>query len=457
MANATDFIAGVYDVLANTFNMGSSPPPNLFMQMAWPGISINPDDLKDSSGRYDTALAEEIFSSLANIAPALSKSKFENSAFYVDDIYDIILSCARPNGVADSELEVNPMYKLFADAQYEFSTYTKGSISDPSAFYRPCKATPSNWYDERSASSWTNINIESKQIKPVNKHDVKSPFVRFNGMKLVEKGIMKIKSDKIINVPLKSRLVTNNINSNTLFERDIKTKSFTTTPSLDQVNTQKVFKDFKTTRAKQPTLIQNNSFKVKMASTNLKNTIKRPLPYTRFAKNATLLENVKIQDINPQKLTLNSRIFSAKDTIFINEMLIKDLPYKESVGSDGFGISFKFCRVNIDRPWMNLALLAMPGWSIYGASQGQYSTGSSDNNPGVFPMITTSFILISNVSITANWSDIDKTNLANAISFGPFDIRNSTFNQNKLEIKGMQIIGCFSKLTPILAPIAYPV
>ncbi|MEI6696820.1 MAG: hypothetical protein WCO13_12200 [Bacteroidota bacterium] len=456
MANATDFIASVYNTLATTFNMGGSPPPNIFMQMAWPGISINSEDCKDSTGRYDPFLAEELFSSLANIAPALSKSKFENSAFYIDDLYDIILSSARPNGVADADLEANPMYKLFADAQYEFGRYVRGSNADPLEIYHPCKATPSNWYDETAANCWTNIKIESNQIKPVDTLDANSPFVKFNGLKLMENGLMKVKTANVIKTPINIRLVNLSTNNKVALENKFKTASFNTTPSLFRLNSEKVFKAMDTNKADQPSVILNNTFKIKLLTVNTKNTIKRPLPFNYYVKNEKVLNNVKTQDINTDKLIVKPKIFSVRNSIFLNDLLIRDLPTQPSVGTDGFSISFNFCRLNIDRPWLNLALLSLPGWNIYGGSQGQYSTGSAENNPGIFPMLTTSFILISNVCITANWSATDKANLTNAVSFGPFDIRNSTFNQNKLEIKGMQIIASFSKLTPILAPTASP-
>ena len=178
MANATDFIAKLYDTLATTFNM-SAAPTSLFLQLAWPGIPINSADFKDASGQYNTNLAEELFSYLANIAPMLNKSKFENSGFNIDDIYDIIISSARPNGVPDADLEFNPMYKLFSDAQYEFVRYTKGSYGDPNDFYHKSIATPSNWYDESAASYWTSVNIQLSQIKPV---DPNSSFIKYNGL-----------------------------------------------------------------------------------------------------------------------------------------------------------------------------------------------------------------------------------------------------------------------------------
>ena len=293
MANATDFIASVYNTLANTFNMGEAPPSNIFMQMAWPGISINSDDCKDEFGQYDPYLTEELFSSLANIAPALSKSKFENSAFYIDDLYDIILSSARPNGVADTELVTNPLYKLFADAQYEFGRYVRGSKVDPLEIYHPCKATPSNWYDESASSFWTKINIESNQIKTVDTNDKNSPFIKFNGIKLLESGIMKVKTPKIINEPINTRFASLSKNNKIAVDKKFKSYSFTTTPSLLQLNSEKVFKAMRTTTVNKRSIMLNNSFKDKLITVNTINKIKRPIPVNIFEKNEKVLNNIK--------------------------------------------------------------------------------------------------------------------------------------------------------------------
>jgi hypothetical protein len=70
----------------------------------------------------------------------------------------------------------------------------------------------------------------------------------------------------------------------------------------------------------------------------------------------------------------------------------------------------------------------------------EYSTVDADKNPGIFPILPVSFIVICDLKITANWSQEDKSNLDNAVSFGSFDIRNRTLNQNTLEVKGLQII-----------------
>ena len=452
MANATDFIASVYDTLATSFNM-SAAPDNLFLQMAWPGISISPEDCKDSEGKYNANLAEELFSSLANIVPIMNKSKYENSAYTIDDIYEIIISSARPNGVPDANLETNPLYKLFADAQYEFLLSEKGSSKDPMDTYHKSIATPSNWYDEVATSFWTSINIQSSQVKPVSSNPF---FVKYNGLKLLDAGVIKLKN-KPSNAALLSTSLSQTVGKQKLFlEKNFKTNTFTTKSSLLNASSKIVLDKMKTASLARASVLLNNSFKNKLIATNLKNAVKRPIPISTFEKNNKVWSTLKVQNINTDKLMVKPNVFSAKQAIFLNDLLIKDLPTETSVGTDGFSISFKFCRVNIDRPWLNLALLSTKNWNIYGTNSGEYSNGSSENNIGIFPLLPISFVLISNVFITANWSATDKENLSNAVSFGPFDIRNGSFNQNTLEIKGMQIIGCLSKLTPLLAPTTSP-
>lgn len=96
MEASTEFVTNFYDALANVLNMENTPS-NLFFQMVWPGIAISSSDYMDDKGKPDPNLVEELFSSLSNIARILVKSKYENSGFKIEDIYDILISSARPN------------------------------------------------------------------------------------------------------------------------------------------------------------------------------------------------------------------------------------------------------------------------------------------------------------------------------------------------------------------------
>ena len=64
--------------------------------------------------------------------------------------------------------------------------------------------------------------------------------------------------------------------------------------------------------------------------------------------------------------------------------------------------------------------------------------------------------VIRDLKITANWSQEDRQNLGNATSFGFFDIRDGSLNQNTLEVKGMQIIAWVSRGMPKLPPLSPP-
>jgi hypothetical protein len=63
-----------------------------------------------------------------------------------------------------------------------------------------------------------------------------------------------------------------------------------------------------------------------------------------------------------------------------------------------------------------------------------------------------SFIAIRDFKITANWSKEDKKAVEKSLGFGSFDLKNSTFEQNTVEINGLQILAWISKLTPPLPP-----
>jgi hypothetical protein len=139
--------------------------------------------------------------------------------------------------------------------------------------------------------------------------------------------------------------------------------------------------------------------------------------------------------------------------LLIKDLLNQRLPTKPvSPATNGFSISFRFCRVNIDRPWFKLALLAMPNWFMFNTNARAYSTGSIDDNPGMFPLLPLSLVAIRDLRITANWSSEDRDNLSKAVSFGFFDLRNGQFSQNTYEVKGLQIIAWISRLTPPLPP-----
>ncbi|QRM90106.1 hypothetical protein FG167_12970 [Lacinutrix sp. WUR7] len=123
-------------------------------------------------------------------------------------------------------------------------------------------------------------------------------------------------------------------------------------------------------------------------------------------------------------------------------------------------ISFKYTRVEIDRPWMNQLLYDVGGWNIKQAGpKGSISNGTKDQKGKMMPILPTAFIAVRDLQITAKWGkedyDLITSKLETKASFGwgPFrisgnyesssrDMTNTTkFDGTTIKSDGLQIIG----------------
>lgn len=451
MANTTDFISAVYDELAKMLSISDSTP-SVVMQMAWPGYSLSPSDFKRAdapNGAYDPEVAREAFSQLANIAPVMSKARFENSGFELDDLYEILISSAIPAGAVQSDLPANPIHRLFSDAQYEFLQARRGLHDDPNAFYYPCSATPANWYEEAAAASWPSITLKQTDVKPAT--PASSPFARLGGLDLAKRGVWRLKPALADAGALKSKMLESVAKFKGARVPAAAAKVGKAKPGLHRPAAAAVARPLAGRLPIAPEKLRSPAFAESLNIERSKALLSRAAPPTNtVASRAAGLARV---DLSKRDLGVHH----LAERIVLKDLLDQQLPAKPpSPATDGFSISFKFCRVNIERPWFKLALLSTKNWWMFDTQPGEYSTGVDDPNPGMFPLLTTSFIVIRDLKITANWSQEDRQNLGNAASFGFFDIRDSSLNQNTLEVKGMQIIAWVSRVMPKLPPLSPP-
>lgn len=450
MANTTDFICTVYDELVRVLSITDADRSVIF-QMAWPGFSLAPSDFKRSespSDPYDPDVAKEAFSQVANIAPVFNMTRYENSGCEVDDLYEILISSAIPSGATLETLENNPTYKLFSDAQYEFLNARRGVHDDPNAFYYPCTATPSNWYDEAAAPFWPTLNIKPTEVRPTTPT---SSFVKAGGLVLANQGVWKL------------RPTSNNANAIKMHIQNAiigRTQPVTLTqPGIPVTLTTKPLTKHAVAALRSAVPIDSVITRTPMFVDDLRAERKRTLftkkniPVTVYTK-FNLGTQIQSIDLTQKKPNLGS--LGITNRFVLQDQINQKLPTKPPSTTDGFSISFKFCRVNIDRPWFKLALLSTRNWYMFGTNVGGYSTGTTQNNPGMFPLLPTSFIAIRDLKITANWSQEDSQNLGEAVAFGLFDIRDSTLISNTLEVRGLQIIGWISRLMPELPPMSPP-
>lgn len=457
MANVTDLMSSVYDILAKQF--GSMAGPSTFVQVGWPGISLSPADFKpfnNPNGPYDTNCAEETVSFLANIAPTCNALKFENSGFEIDDLYQIIIAGAVPQGADPQNLLASPAYKLFSDAQYEFVASQKGSTRDPNRFYYPCRATPIDWYTEENARHWDTLSVTSGQVKPATKD---SPFVKLGGQRLVDGGVLKTPPPGSKPGLVASQLQAGVDKKVSNFESRVP-KAATNVKPLDSARLIVVPKGsgqlmrggVTPVAIAAPTLtVSDPAIARKFAEVNAtpaaKSGLRPSFAVNRLsAKDLPAIDATRYDIVPTRNLTFNQQVYLRH---LLTEQLV---PRPLASTTDGFSISLKYRLVTLNRGWLKNALLSTKNWYMLGARAGEYSQGRIDNNPGMFPMIPSAFVAIRDLKIVANWSQQDAQTVAQAKSFGPFDLRSATFNQGVIEANQLQVPLWLSQLSSVLAP-----
>lgn len=447
MTNTAQFISEVYELLRTTFSVN---PNSDVLQLSWPGFALSSSDFKlqgNADGPYDPNVAVETFSALCNMAPTMNHLMFENSGCEIDDLYQILIASAIPQGATSENILSNPLYKLFSDAQFEFINAARGSIDGGVSNYYPCKATPNDWYDESNARFWPSFTINSKD--PISAQpSPTSTFMKLGGQKLIDRGIFRIRAH--------SSASEFNTFENNLFMKKNQYKGLFAPPKNSSIKAARTPLVLNSNSALKKTAINNVTFRDHRVVENFKilnasaSFDTKALPNNIFESD--LGTELKIKDrtfLPPKRSTVGLKRY-----VTFNQLINQELPTKSDTGnSSGFSISFKCCRVNIDRPWLKYALLNMKNWYMAGTPLGQYSSGVMDPNPGIFPLLPIAFIAIRDLTIEANWSQEDLATIKDAVSFGPFSIENGSITSNKIEVKGLQIMGWISKCTPVLPPL----
>lgn len=135
-------------------------------------------------------------------------------------------------------------------------------------------------------------------------------------------------------------------------------------------------------------------------------------------------------------------------------------------------VNFKFARIDITRPWLNMLLFNIKGWNIGSAYQKSGLSNGTKIQPlnTPFPLLPTSFIAVRDLSITAEWGHQDSSFVSSKIStqvsggWGPFAISgsyshgstdkkfNSSFDGRTITNNGLQIIGWVNTIVPDCPP-----
>ncbi len=128
---------------------------------------------------------------------------------------------------------------------------------------------------------------------------------------------------------------------------------------------------------------------------------------------------------------------------------------------------FKYARVSIVRPWLNFLLFGVDGWKTQTyPTVGKLSNGTKTQTNSLFPLLTTSFVAVRDLQITADWGKEDMEAIQKSLStkasfgWGPFSVSGSysksssdkkfasEFDGTTISNPGLQIIGWVCSVVP---------
>ncbi|MVM29458.1 hypothetical protein GO755_05400 [Spirosoma sp. HMF4905] len=381
------------------------------------GHMISPEDFT-FAGNFDPTIAANEVTVLSNFVPQIDdvlnpdllQSAIDTYASMVDS-----MQFCDTHIIGDKTPYLSQFGAMKSDAQQKKPTYDPVKLTGNTII-----ASPSTWYDPTS-NVWAPKTFTQTSTTPGAAHPI--PQAAFNTMKLQWK----------IN-PIALKLAVN----------------------------PKVTKMF-----------DNNNLVNKINETTLKTTLKQPVKSLAKSSIASTMAATLTATMNPQpKLatvkvnkvpTVNKELMR---TIDLSVPLLQRNDFVRQVGlpvnnqsqpvisSSGFELSFSYCMVTLQRPWMlpqvfNLSNL----WYSLAAKAGFYSTGEMSNNNGVMRALPKAMIVIKDLKIKASkWSEEDKRIAQSAFGFGSFNLSSSSFDAttNSLTAPGIQILGWICEVLPRL-------
>jgi len=149
--------------------------------------------------------------------------------------------------------------------------------------------------------------------------------------------------------------------------------------------------------------------------------------------------------------SLTSGKINLADRLSFQRAAVAVAPSKD-VQSDTFTISFKYCLVKVDRPWLYQPALYDRSWYMPGRKSGELSTGEARNNAGLLPYLPVGFITVKDLEIAAKWTPDDVKLAKSSIALGPFSLQGSSLDSAVLSRKEIQILAWICEALPLLPP-----
>lgn len=169
-----------------------------------------------------------------------------------------------------------------------------------------------------------------------------------------------------------------------------------------------------------------------------------------------------IDDAPLLRLDLDGQALSTDEFNIIGKE--DQLVWKTQGGSEEIGgrvqrISLKILKVNLLREWLDFQIFSMADWRM-AHREGYYSSGNLNNNDGIFPLLPTTIIVGTEVTVEGDWMVADRKiieshrQLGVPLGLGPFPLNVGKSNALIIDSAGTitskvaHIVGYISALVP---------
>jgi hypothetical protein len=402
------------DFFLKKFNVTEKSPTIFLLESSGSAI-----DEKDFAFPYNP---EEVFSDLVNRVPVVENNKINVSFLSnnIDNTYEWVLSALpfipRESGDREREMIEQTYSRVWARARHDWRVSKKakgGGVADTFLF---TEASPLTWYQKES------------------------PVWETHAMEITESRAATTKKNKDPNRQiLKIRLDDAQLN-----------KVITAQPLPGTFNPKKTANPF-----------LKMNLHLNLAGFNLKGDKKKPVArkatrISRDHRTGFVKTDFAFQTAGPKKTNLGKSFSAAYHNLRLNEkIIVKDAIKKNSptraVNTNKVSIRFQYCLVRFQRDWLSEGIFFLHKlWYIPGMSRGALN----DPAVGGLTYLPIAFAAVKDLKITANWQDVDKNDLQNATSFGPFDIHHegNVSEKSSLTRSGIQIVGWILQKMPVLPP-----
>ena len=480
-ADINTLMQQIHDYFLNLFQQHSTSTLGATFLLFEPiGTPMTPDMFKlhPTDATYMPALAVEQFSSLVNGIPDMSADTFQRTSKLVDDFYQVILAGSLP---VDSSDALFPAIKAQAAQKFE---PTLGSLLESLVQFHPSYATPTDWYDLSVGGNWTAYTFNSKQststgivVRPPIIHPIRpwnwrvlpsdidpaSPehLARYiiNTEHTTNPGasetvhfspsLLALAGQEIQPVSPPSTVVSS-VNPATVTVNPTTEVATHLSPEALRVPLQAIDRTVLTDAVP----VSDHAIASPAGALNEGDIAARPMVRENVPISSIPIREIDSGETPPRiPVVLQPRQVATE----LTPLIIK-YSSEQTVTTDTLSVSFNYCLVNVARPWFSEAFLSLQNWYVTGYQAGAFSSGTADNNAGLFPTLPVACLLIKDLQITAQWTQQDITVLRQSASLGPFSLVGRTFDGTSatLTASGMQAIGWVCQVMPILPPVAAP-